>query len=73
MDIELVRVRALKVISPLKPADSGTPADKRFLIDAKRTDAGRTLPPYYLVYFLLVDLLGFKNLGQFDKIVLNGP
>jgi len=73
MNIELVRERALKAISPLKPADSGTPADRHFMFYAKRTDAGRKLPPYYLVYFLLVDLLGFKNLGQFEKIAWSVP
>ena len=31
------------------------------------------MPPYYLVYFLLVDLLGFKNLGQFEKISWSVP
>jgi hypothetical protein len=32
-----------------------------------RTEAGRGLPPYYLVYFLLVDLLKFPSLGQWEK------
>lgn len=32
-----------------------------------RTNAGRSLPPYYLVYFLLIDLLGFPSLGRWDK------
>lgn len=73
MDIELVRERALKAISPLKAADSDTTASKSFLFDAKRTKAGRQLPPYYLVYFLLVDLLGFKNLGRFDKVAWSVP
>ena len=31
------------------------------------------LPPYYLVYFLLVDLLGFPNLGQFEKVAWSVP
>lgn len=73
MDIETVRARALKAISPLKAADANTRAPKGFLFNAKRTDAGRSLPPYYLVYFLLVDLLGFKNLGQFEKVAWSVP
>src|SRR5262249_22685907 len=32
-----------------------------------RTNAGRRLPPYYLVYFMLVDVLGFRNLGRWEK------
>jgi hypothetical protein len=31
------------------------------------------LPPYYLVYFLLVDLLEFTNLGQFEKVAWSVP
>jgi hypothetical protein len=71
--IETVRTRAQKAISPLEPADFSMRAPKGFLFNAKRTDAGRTLPPYYLVYFLLVDLLGFTNLGQFEKVAWSVP
>lgn len=60
-----------KAIDPLKPADAKT-KEVDFL-SANRTDAGRSLPPYYLVYFLLVDLLGFKNLGQFEKVAWSIP
>ncbi len=73
MNIDEVRTRALKAISPLKAADANTRAPKGFLFNAKRTDAGRTLPPYYLVYFLLVDLLGFRNHGQFEKVAWSVP
>jgi len=31
------------------------------------------LPPYYLVCFLFVDLLGYKNLGQFEKASWSVP
>lgn len=40
---------------------------------ASRTNAGRDLPPYYLVYFLLVDLLGFANLGKWEKVAWSVP
>lgn len=33
-----------------------------------RTEAGRDLPPYHLVYFLLVKLLGFKDMGRHEKV-----
>lgn len=33
----------------------------------QRTNAGRELPSYYLVYFLLVDLLGFPHAGKWEK------
>lgn len=73
IDIDQVRAAAARAISPLKPADKDTPAGKDFLFGAARTDAGRSLPPHYLVYFLLVDLLDFRNLGQFEKIAWSVP
>lgn len=72
-DLEFVRARALQVIDPIKPASDATEAEKDFLFRAQRTDAGRSLPPYYLVYFLLVDLLKFKNLGRFEKVSWSVP
>ncbi|MFU1636039.1 hypothetical protein [Aeromonas veronii] len=72
-DIELLKDRCYSAISPVKRADQNTPTEKHFLFNAKRTQAGRSLPPYYLVYFLLVDLLKFKNLGQFEKVSWSIP
>lgn len=72
-DIELLKDRCYSAISPIKRADQNTPTEKHFLFNAKRTQAGRSLPPYYLVYFLLVDLLKFKNLGQFEKVSWSIP
>lgn len=71
--LEPVREAARKAILPLIEANSKTQADSKFLFNARRTDAGRKLPPYYLVYFLLVDLLGFPNLGRFEKIDWSVP
>jgi hypothetical protein len=68
-----IRERARRAIAPLKAADSNTRAEKNFLFAAKRTKAGRELPPYYLVYFLLVDLLESTNLGQFEKVAWSVP
>ena len=70
---KFIQERALRVMKPIKPANEFTQAEKDFLFAAKRIQAGRTLPPYYLVYFLFVDLLGFKNLGQFEKISWSIP
>jgi hypothetical protein len=67
MDFTSVRHAALVALAPIAPASAHTKAVKDFLFSAKRSAAGRDLPAYYLVYFLLVDLLGFKNLGQFEK------
>lgn len=72
-DIELLKAKLLEAINPICSAVGSTKAEKDFLFTAQRTDAGRKLPPYYLCYFLFVDLLGFKNLGQFEKISWSVP
>jgi hypothetical protein len=38
-----------------------------------RTNGGRALPDYFLVYFLLVDLLEFPNFGQDEKVAWSVP
>lgn len=73
LELEPVRDAARRALGPVTPATSQTQANRSFLFDAKRTKAGRELPPYYLVYFLLVELLGFENLGQFEKIAWSVP
>jgi hypothetical protein len=67
-EFEGVREAARRAIAPLKPADASSRANADFLFTAEQADASRHLPPYYLIYFLLVDLLGFRNLGRFEKI-----
>lgn len=73
MDIDAVRLRAAKAITPLKSADADTTAPRDLLLAAQRLDAGRDLPPYHLVYLLVVDLLGFRNLGQWEKLAWSVP
>lgn len=60
-------MKVQRVILPLKPLDSSTEHNPKTLFLAQRTNAGRELPPYYLVYFLLVDLLGFPHVGMWEK------
>lgn len=67
MSIEEIRQRVRKAIGPLKQAELDPPVYRELFMSAKRTNAGRALPPYYLIYFLLVDLLGFRNNGQWEK------
>lgn len=66
-ELEAIREKALRAVRPLKPLDSSTEHDPKTLFLARRTNAGRELPPYYLVYFLLVDLLGFPHAGKWEK------
>lgn len=73
-DIDDLRKRIRKILDPISSAvEKGTKAEKNYLFTADRTDAGRSLPPYYLIYFLFVDLLGYKNLGQFEKVAWSVP
>lgn len=67
MDIEEIRRRTQKAIEPLKQAEPNAATYQQLFMSAKRMDAGRALPPYYLIYFLLVDFLGFRNNGQEEK------
>ena len=48
-------------------ADKQSVAPKDMLFVAKKTEASRHLPEPYLVYFLLADLLDFKDLGQWEN------
>ncbi len=66
MDIEAIRQQARAAIRPLKAVSSDS-------FGGTRTKAGRELPEYYLVYFLLIDLLGFDNLGRHEKIAWSIP
>lgn len=66
--IQQIRERALKAVAPLKPAD-----ESARIGFGKPTKAGKQLPPYYLVYFLLVDLLNFRHAGRWEKVAWTIP
>ena len=66
MNTEAIRTNAERAIAPLKSVDTD-------FYGGTRTRAGRDLPDYYLVYFLLVDLLGFRCLGKAEKIAWSVP
>lgn len=66
-------VAARRALAPIRPTDDSSSAPKDLLFLAQRTHAGRNLPPYYLVYFLLVDLLGFRDLGPWEKLAWSVP
>jgi hypothetical protein len=68
-----VRDAARLALLPVKAAGTDAKAEESFLFEAKRTEAGRNLPPYYLVFFLLVELLEFRNLGRFEKLAWSIP
>jgi len=72
---EFLRARktALCALGPIRPADDNSRAPKNFMFTAQRTKAGASLPDYYLVYFLLVDLLEFKHYGESEKVAWSVP
>ena len=72
-DKERYKIKALKILSPIKPVDKNTIATKDFLLRARRSRASYDLPLYYLVYFLFAELLDFENLGQFEKVAWSFP
>jgi hypothetical protein len=71
-DSEKFKNYILKIIEPIH-----SPNDKRisdeYFFGSQRSEAGRRLPPYYLVYFLFVDLLKFKDLGRSEKTAWSIP
>lgn len=64
-DIEKLKTNILKTIHPI------CTADQNYVF--QRTDAGRNLPQYYLIFFLFVDLLKFKWFGKHEKIAWSIP
>lgn len=67
--LESVRLAVLQALKDVQPAGPSRSHDEsRALMLSSRTNGGRSLPEYYLVYFLLVDLLGYPNLGKWEKV-----
>lgn len=67
--IEALRARAQRAIAPLLPAQRGKP----YKVGEQRTKAGQELTEYYLVHFLLVELLGFLRHGASEKVAWTIP
>jgi len=63
-EVDEIRLRAARAIAPLRPLKKG----QTYKWGDLRTQAGRDLPVYYLVYFLLADLLRFPHAGKHEKV-----
>ena len=59
-EMEEVKAEVSRAITPISPAPEPLNLVE-YWQSATRTNAGYTLPPYYLVYFLLVRLLEFRD------------
>lgn len=66
--LETIREKARRVLADVQPAGRPHPGESKALFLSSRTDGSRELCDYYLVYFLLVDLLGYPSLGQEEKV-----
>ena len=73
LEIDKIRAKAAQVIAPLKPANKHSAAPKDMLFSAGKTNASKMLPEPYFVYFLLVDLLGYRDLGPWEKLDYSIP
>lgn len=71
--IERLKLICARILSPIRGVDNDTLAKKDFLFSGKRAISGSELPEPYLLYFLLVDLLAFKDLGRFEKLAWSVP
>ena len=65
-ELDAVRDMVRRTILPIKSADDDQAESSPFRM--VRTVAGDKLPPYYLIYFLLVDVLGFRSAGPTEKM-----
>jgi len=62
-----------KMFDPIRQADNATTAPKDFLLKARKAEIQTHLPEPYLTYLLLVELMGYRNLGTFEKISWSVP
>jgi hypothetical protein len=62
-----------RLLAPMKPADDKTRAKKDFLFTGCRTVGADQLPRPHLIYFLLKELLGYTDLGRWEKLAWSIP
>lgn len=70
-DLKRKVVRALGEVKPAGPPQSED--EPKALLLSSSTRGSKLLPPYYLVYFLLVDFLQYPRMGQWEKSAWTVP
>ena len=73
MDTKVAKERALSAIRPIKRVELSHQEWASASARSKRTTAGNQLPEYYLVYFLLVELLSFETFRSGEKLAWSIP
>lgn len=71
--VTVCRERAAALLEPLRITHELSRDEQMRLFLSSRTNGGRALPHYYLVYFLLIDLLQFPHSGQGEKVAWSVP
>jgi len=70
---EECRKQVLEILHPMKPLAEARLGDFDLPYFGYRSAAGNELPVYYLVFFLLHDLLDFPYIGQQEKLAWSFP
>ena len=71
--LQATRAEAQRDISPLRPASHAEISGQPGILYAQRISASEALPPYYVVYFLLAELLDFPSFGADEKVAWTIP
>lgn len=72
-ELEAFRAKAQKAIWPIAPLTKDTNCEGSFSVFGQQDSLEKDLPPYYLIYFLLVEFLGFEDLGKGEKTAWTIP
>ncbi len=68
LDAKVAEERALSAIRPIKRVELSQQEWAHASARSTRTEAGNQLPDYYLVYFLLIELLSFETFRSGEKL-----
>ena len=72
-DIKVLKEKIYYVLAGIKMPDENTKVEENWWLKLSYSQASKKLPVYYKVYFLLVSLLGFKDLGKAEKTAWSIP
>jgi len=67
-DFRDLKERVTATLAPISAIDAQAYEASEHFMNSTRSPLSSRLPPYQLVYFLLVDLLKFINLGRWEKV-----
>lgn len=71
--MESFKRKAWQNLVGIKEISNMTRVDPEFSSKATKVEITKKLPPYHLIYFLLIELLEFKKFGPFEKVAWSIP